>query len=112
MSTLGSSGLVSPTVAPHPPSTDYISDDPGPPGSRLGGNRSAVILLLEVVAQTIRAILLTSATVTSMRGLRASICSRQEPFGARLLACCTTALLPMISNKRFHISGFSRTLAG
>src|SRR5215831_851949 len=27
MSTTGSSGLVSPTVAPYPPSTDYISDD-------------------------------------------------------------------------------------
>jgi hypothetical protein len=27
MSTPGSSGLVSPTVAPYPPSTDYISDD-------------------------------------------------------------------------------------
>ena len=30
----------------------------------------------------IRAILLASATVTSMRGLRASICSSHEPFGA------------------------------
>jgi hypothetical protein len=48
----------------------------------------------------IRAILLASATVTSMRGLRASICSSHEPFGApRLLACCTTALLPMMSRR-------------
>lgn len=38
-------------------------------------------------AQMIRAVLLASATVTSMRGLRASICSSHEPFGApRLLA--------------------------
>ena len=38
-------------------------------------------------AQMIRAILLASATVTSMRGLRASICSSHEPCGApRLLA--------------------------
>src|SRR6185437_9072303 len=29
MSTPGSSGLVSPTVAPYPPSTDYTSDDLG-----------------------------------------------------------------------------------
>src|SRR5262252_6117011 len=29
MSTPGSSRLVSPTVAPYPPSTDYISDDLG-----------------------------------------------------------------------------------
>lgn len=46
-------------------------------------------------------ILLARATVTSMRGLRASICSSHDPFGApRLLACRTTALLPMISNRR------------
>src|SRR6185312_3584590 len=51
-------------------------------------------------AQTIRAILLASATVTSMRGLRASICSSQEPLGApRLPACFTTALLPMMSRR-------------
>jgi hypothetical protein len=78
MCTPGSSCLVSPTIAPYSP-TDYISDDPGPPGSRLGGGRSRVILLLEVA--------LASAAVTSMRGLRASICSSQEPFAtlARLL---------------------------
>ena len=39
-----------------------------------------------------RAVLLASATVTNMRGLRASICSSQDPRGApRLLACSTTA---------------------
>ena len=48
----------------------------------------------------IRAILLASATVTSMRGLRANICSSHEPFGApRFLACCTTALLPMMRRR-------------
>src|SRR3954451_1537063 len=35
-----------------------------------------------------------------MRGLRANICSSHEPFAApRLLACCTTALLPMMRRR-------------
>src|SRR5262245_57076618 len=51
-------------------------------------------------AHTIRAILLASATVTTMRGLRASICSSQEPLRApRLLACFSMALLPMMSRR-------------
>src|SRR3954466_9943209 len=101
MSTPGSSDLVSPTVAPYPPSTDYISDD----------LRSAKIMrwlrpelgkprALQESAQTISAILLASAPVTNMRGLRANICSSHEPFAApRLLACCTTALLPMMRRR-------------
>lgn len=49
----------------------------------------------------IRAVLFASATVTSMRGFLASICSSHEPRGApRLLAWSTTALLPMINNLR------------
>ena len=95
MSTSGSSGPVSPTVAPYPPSTDYTCDDLRPARSRPGCDRSSVVFLLCSRAQTIRAILLASATVTSIRGLRASICSSHEPLGApRLLARCTTALLP------------------
>lgn len=39
-------------------------------------------------AQMMRTVLLSSATVTSMRGFRAIICSSHEPAGApRLLAC-------------------------
>ena len=49
----------------------------------------------------IRAVLFASATVTSMRGFLASICSSHEPRGApRLLACRTTALLPTIRSRR------------
>src|SRR3974390_870814 len=47
MSTPGSSGLVSPTVAPYPPSTDHISDDLRSAKSCLGRDRSLVILLLQ-----------------------------------------------------------------
>ena len=51
-------------------------------------------------AQTVRAILLASATVTSMRGFRASMPSSHEPAGApRVLAWITTALLPMMSSR-------------
>ena len=101
MSTPGSSGLVSPTVAPYPPSTDYTCDD-------LRSARLTPWLrpelcsfpALQVAPKMIRAILLASATVTSMRGLRVSICSSHEPFGApRLRACRTTALLPMMSRR-------------
>ena len=52
-------------------------------------------------AQTMRAILLARATVTSIFGLRASICASHDPSGApRRLACRTTALAPMISRRR------------
>ena len=48
-----------------------------------------------------RAILLASATLTSMRGFLASMPSSHEPAGApRLLAWSTTALLPMMSSRR------------
>src|SRR5262245_54830218 len=47
MSSSGSSGPVSPTVAPYPPSTDYISDDLRSPGSSPGCDRSPVCLLLD-----------------------------------------------------------------
>src|SRR6187399_1568200 len=46
MSTPGSSDLVSPTVAPYPPSTDYISSTSGPPRSCVGCDRSSVNLAL------------------------------------------------------------------
>ena len=51
----------------------------------------------------IRAILLASATATSMRGLRASVCSRSnhDPAGVPLRAAQrTTALAPMINRRR------------
>ena len=53
-------------------------------------------------AQTIRAVLLASATVTSMRGLRASMPSSHEPALARRVCspASTTALLPMMSSRR------------
>src|SRR5689334_5726038 len=52
-------------------------------------------------AQTMRAILLARAVVTSMRGLRASIRASHEPAAApRRLAQRTTALAPRISNRR------------
>src|SRR3974390_3302564 len=47
MSTPGSSGLVSPAVAPSPPSTDHISDALRSAKSCLGRDRSLVILLLQ-----------------------------------------------------------------
>jgi len=92
------SGPVSPTVAPYPPSTDYTSDDLRPakitPWLRPALCNSPA---LQVAPQTIPAILLASATVTSTRGLRANICSSHDPLGApRLLAWRTTALLPMM----------------
>jgi hypothetical protein len=47
-----------------------------------------------------RAVLLASATVTSIRGFLASICSSHDRFGApRLTACSTTAALPTISRR-------------
>ena len=46
----------------------------GPPGSRLGCDRELCSFPALQVA-----ISLASATVTSMRGLRASICSSHEP---------------------------------
>ncbi len=52
-------------------------------------------------AQAVRAILLATATMTSMRGLRASMRSSQEPAGGpSLSALHTTALAPMISSRR------------
>ena len=52
-------------------------------------------------AQTIRAILLARATVTSMRGLRTSMRPSHEPSGApRRAAWRTTALAPMIKRRR------------
>src|SRR5262249_20146137 len=52
-------------------------------------------------ARLARAILLARATVTSISGLRANICASQEPLGApRRLACCTTALAPLINRRR------------
>ena len=52
-------------------------------------------------AQTTRAILLAKATVTSIFGLRASICASQDPTDApRRQACRITALAPRISKRR------------
>ena len=44
----------------------------GPAGLRPGYDRSSVVFLFTSSAHTIRSILFASATVTSMRGLRAS----------------------------------------
>ncbi len=79
----GFPGPVSPTVAPYPPSSAYVLDDLTaalsftPPRPELGKSSP-----LAISAQTILAILLASATATSMRGFRASICSSHEPAGA------------------------------
>src|SRR5215467_9473299 len=52
-------------------------------------------------AQMMRAVLLASATITSIRGLRASIRASQDPDGAPyLIALRTTELAPMISRRR------------
>ena len=49
-----------------------------------------------------RAILLASATVTSMRGLRVNIRSSHDPLEApRRNTCLTTALAPMIRMASF-----------
>src|SRR5215469_5396227 len=48
-----------------------------------------------------RAVLLASATITSIRGLRASIRASQDPDGVPyLIALRTTELAPMISRRR------------
>src|SRR5215813_10686192 len=52
-------------------------------------------------AQTVRAILLARATITSIRGFRASIRASQAPDGVPcLIALRTTELAPMISRRR------------
>ena len=52
-------------------------------------------------AHTTRAILLARVTVTSILGLRVSICASHEPAGApRRLAWRTPALAPRISRRR------------
>ena len=52
-------------------------------------------------AQTTRAILLARATVTSIFGLRGSICASHDPAGApRRQACRITALAPRMSKRR------------
>src|SRR4029078_5738294 len=63
----------------------------------LAGLNGTICALDKEIARRARE---ASATVPSMRGLRARICSSHEPFGApRLLACCTTALLPMMRRR-------------
>lgn len=54
-------------------------------------------------AQTILAILLASATDTSMRGLRANMLSSQEPAGAPNLQACRTIELPPMISKRLIV---------
>ena len=87
---------------PYLPSTDYVSDDLWPALAYAAAATGALYSsCLMSSAQTMRAVLLASATVTSMRGLRAIICSSHEPAGApRLLACKTTALEPMMRSRR------------
>jgi hypothetical protein len=55
---------------------------------------------LGISAQAMRAILLASATVTGMGGLRVSILVSQVPAGTLRLAQRTTALAPMINRHR------------
>src|SRR3954464_10263488 len=90
---------VSPTVAPCPPSAR-----PTPRWPRRAYAATAGALYVPPLtsrAQTMRAILLARAVVTSMRGLRASIRASHEPAAApRRLAQRTTALAPRISNRR------------
>src|SRR4051794_29339626 len=90
---------VSPTVAPCPPSAR-----PTPRWLRRAYAATAGTLYVPPLtsrAQTMRAILLARAVVTSMRGLRASIRASHEPAAVpRRLAQRTTALAPRISNRR------------
>ena len=70
---------------PYSPSTDYTCDDLR--SARLTPWLRPELCSFPALQVALRAILLASSTVTSMRGLRASICSSHEPFGApRLLA--------------------------
>lgn len=75
----------------------------GPPDFRCYRDRSSEPSLqaspFVQTAQTIRAVLFANATMTSMRGILASIGSNDGPHGEpRLLPGSTSTLLPMIYN--------------
>ncbi len=54
-----------------------------------------------IIAQIVRAVLLANAIATSMRGLRSSVCSSQEPLGGPfLIAHRMRVMAPMIGNRR------------
>src|SRR3954451_23460851 len=90
---------VSPTVAPCPPSARPTPRWPRRVYAATAG--AWYVPPLTSRAQTMRAILLARATVTSIRGLRASIRASHEPAAApRRQAQRTTALAPRISNRR------------
>src|SRR4051794_23400386 len=90
---------VSPTVAPCPPSARPTPRWPRRAYAAMAG--ALYVPPLTSRAQTTRAILLARATVTSIRGLRASIRASHEPFAApRWLAQRTTALAPRMSRRR------------
>src|SRR6478609_8852703 len=97
MSTLGSSDLVSPTVAPYPPSTDYTCDD----------LRSAKImrwLRPELGKPRVLQEAPRQSAPSCWRAQPPPTCAVCEPTSVplaapRLLACCTTALLPMMRRR-------------
>ena len=73
---------------------------PDPSGLCHDCGRSLVTLLLHEQRPDDPRHLVGKRDDHSMRGLRASICSNHEPFGApRLAACFTTAALPMTSRR-------------
>jgi len=102
MGVSGSSGPASPTVVPYPRSTERALRRLWPLSASAATTTGALKSSCFISnAQTVRAILLASATVTSMRVFLASMPSSHEPTGApSLLACSTTALLPMMSSGR------------
>src|SRR4051794_24433448 len=90
---------VSPTVAPCPPSARPTPRWPRRAYAATAG--TPYVPPLTSRAQTMRAVLLARATVTSIRGLRASIRASQEPSAApRRPAQRTTALAPRMSTRR------------
>ena len=71
-----------------------------PPCQAAAGAKPRWVSLRVMSAQTMRAILLASATATSIRGLRASILTSQGSFvSPRLTAELTTAMAPMIKRR-------------
>lgn len=79
--------------------TLHVSDAACTQAGAVAGSLKSLFVV--IMAQRPRAILLAGAMVTSMRGFLASIRPSQLPSGAPLrLACCTTAIAPVMSRRR------------
>src|SRR6476659_5420524 len=89
----GFANPVSSTVAPYLPLPSYSFDNLARSSGQPATAGDLYTSFLASKAHTVRAILSASATMTSIRGLRASMDASQDPGRApRRVACCTSEL--------------------